>query len=118
MIAIVVAVIAIVAAVIAIVLVLRQSTGQPPSDELLRSRLALSVTSGAMLFIGFMAGLVLICAGLNALLPPSSPQKITLFFDIVKYLLTALLPVVAGWVGTVLQHSITERPTSRRRQRA
>jgi hypothetical protein len=75
---------------------------QPASDELLRSRLAVYLTSGAMLFIGAMACLVLLCAGLNAVLSPNNMQKTTLFFDIVKYLLTAMLPVVAGWVGTVL----------------
>jgi hypothetical protein len=78
------------------------SSGQSASDETMRSQLAVNLTAGALLFIGAIAGLVLICAGLNALLPPYSTEKTTLFFDIVKYLLTALLPVVAGWVGTVL----------------
>jgi hypothetical protein len=60
------------------------------------------LTTGALFFLGTIATIVLLCAGLNALLPPITSEKTTLFFDIVKYVLTAMLPVVASWVGTVL----------------
>ncbi len=72
------------------------------TDELMRTRLATYLTTGSMIFIAALACLVLLAAGVNALLPPVTTERTTLFFDIVRFVLTALLPVVAGWVGTVL----------------
>jgi hypothetical protein len=74
---------------------------EPVSDEFFRSRLAWLLTTGALLFVGVVASLALLSAGVNALVYPTD-KKTTEFFDIIKYVLTGVLPVVAGWVGTVL----------------
>jgi uncharacterized membrane protein len=81
----------------------RSQAAQPEvvNDPFFRSQLARVLTTYALLFFIIFAALVLACAGINASLNPS--EKATqLFFDIARYLLGVLLPVIAGWVGTVL----------------
>jgi hypothetical protein len=71
------------------------------NDPFFRSQLARVLTTYALLFFIIFAALVLACAGINALVHPSDKATL-LFFDISRYLLGVLLPVIAGWVGTVL----------------
>jgi len=77
-----------------------QAAAQSSTDAIFRSRLAQRVTTVALIFVGAVAAITLLFAGFNALRSPEN--GIALFFDIAKYLLATLLPVVAGWVGTVL----------------
>ncbi len=78
-----------------------QTSAQATSDPIFRSRLAQRLTTGALIFVGIVAAITLSGAGLNALIKPDE-KNTALFFDMAKYILATVLPVVAGWVGTVL----------------
>lgn len=78
-----------------------QTTGQANADAIFRSKLAQRVTTGALIFVGIVAAITLIGAGAYALIKPDK-EKTAFFFDVAKYILATILPVVAGWVGTVL----------------
>src|SRR5205823_8752413 len=49
-----------------------------------------------------VAGLIIVVAGINAIRAPDQERTMTAFFDIAKYVLGVLLPVIGAWVGTVL----------------
>ena len=78
-----------------------QTSAQATSDPIFRSKLAQRLTTGALIFVGIVAAITLTGAGLNALIKPDE-KNTALFFDMAKYILATVLPVVAGWVGTVL----------------
>ena len=71
------------------------------ADRGFRIELAKTVTTLALVAILAMAALIVLVAGISALLKPS-PEKMVQFFDISKYVLGVLLPVIGAWVGTVL----------------
>ena len=48
-----------------------------------------------------MATFIIVVAGINAIRVPEKEQR-DQFFDIAKYILGVLLPVIGAWVGTVL----------------
>jgi hypothetical protein len=73
-------------------------------DAYARVRLALAVTLGAMTFIVLVSVVMLLFAGINAALPPWGAQKTQLFFEMGKWILGAVLPVVGAWVGGVLAY--------------
>ena len=76
---------------------------QTNTDALFRSRLARTITAGALLFLLIVASVALIFAGIYSWYAPSGDKdRATFFFEIVKYMFATILPVVAGWVGTVL----------------
>lgn len=75
---------------------------QASIDTDFRGQLAKTVTIGALAFVGCVAGMILFAAGLYCIIPPASVAKTTFFFDVAKFVLATLLPVVAAWVGTVL----------------
>jgi hypothetical protein len=70
-------------------------------DTGFRITLAKTVTAWALIAILAMAGLIILVAAISALYQPS-PEKMEKFFDISKYVLGVLLPVIGAWVGTVL----------------
>ena len=70
-------------------------------DSGFRIELAKTVTSWALVAVLAIAGLIIVVAGINALREPS-PEKMEKFFDISKYVLGVLLPVIGAWLGTVL----------------
>src|SRR5689334_5156636 len=70
-------------------------------DNQFRIALARGVTTWALLAILAIACLIIIVAGVNAIWG-SGPEKVVQFFDISKYVLGVLLPVIGAWVGTVL----------------
>jgi hypothetical protein len=70
------------------------------ADSNLRVTLAKAVTTWALVAILAIAGLIIAVAGINAIRAPS--EKTGEFFDIAKYVLGVLLPVIGAWVGTVL----------------
>jgi len=70
-------------------------------DSGFRVELAKTVTAWALIAILAIAGLIIVVAALSALNQPS-PEKMEKFFDISKYVLGVLLPVIGAWVGTVL----------------
>jgi hypothetical protein len=74
---------------------------QTTGDLVFRSHLARRVTTGALIFVGVVASITLTSAGIYALIGPT-PEKSAFFFDVAKYIMATILPVVAGWVGTVL----------------
>ncbi len=78
-----------------------QASAQANSDAIFRSRLAQRLTTGALIFVCIVAAITLTCAGFNALINPDE-KKTAFFFEVAKYILATILPVVAGWVGTVL----------------
>jgi hypothetical protein len=49
-----------------------------------------------------IAGLIIVVAGINAIRGPDNKEVRDQFFDIAKYVLGVLLPVIGAWVGTVL----------------
>jgi hypothetical protein len=76
---------------------------QTTTDALFRSKLARTLTSGAILFLVIVAGIALIGAGVYSVWGQGdSKDRATFFIDMAKYLFATVLPVVAGWVGTVL----------------
>ena len=70
-------------------------------DNQFRIALARGVTSWALLAILAIASLIILVAGINAIWG-SGPERVVQFFDISKYVLGVLLPVIGAWVGTVL----------------
>jgi len=68
-------------------------------DSQFRIALAKGVTTWALVAILAIAGLIILVAGINAILVPGNEDQ---FFDIAKYVLGVLLPVIGAWVGTVL----------------
>jgi hypothetical protein len=71
------------------------------SDTQFRITLAKLVTVWALAVILGIAVCIVLLAGLDALLHPSQ-EKTDGFFEMCKYLLGVLLPVIGAWVGTVL----------------
>jgi hypothetical protein len=71
-----------------------------PGDTGFRVALAKTVTAWALVAILAMAFLIILVAGINALRAPK--EGTAQFFDIAKYVLGVLLPVIGAWVGTVL----------------
>src|ERR1051326_7529249 len=75
----------------------------PSSDPLIRSRLARTLTSGAFTFLIIVATTALVGGAIYSWYAPSGDDKrATFFFEVAKYILATVVPVVAGWVGTVL----------------
>ena len=70
-----------------------------PADSSFRIALAKTVTTWALVAILAIATLIIVVAGINAI---RVPEKEDQFFDIAKYVLGVLLPVIGAWVGTVL----------------
>ena len=70
-------------------------------DNQFRVALARGVTTWALLAILAIATLIIVVAGVNAIRVPEKEQR-DQFFDIAKYVLGVLLPVIGAWVGTVL----------------
>lgn len=70
-------------------------------DSQFRIALARGVTTWALLAILAIATLIIAVAGVNAIRVPEKEQR-DQFFDIAKYVLGVLLPVIGAWVGTVL----------------
>src|SRR5262249_27060804 len=70
-------------------------------DSGFRITLAKTVTAWALIAILAMAFLIILVAGVNAIREPGKDQTAQ-FFDIAKYVLGVLLPVIGAWVGTVL----------------
>jgi hypothetical protein len=70
-------------------------------DTDFRIALAKTVTAWALVAILAMAFFIILVAGINALRYPQKEQR-DQFFDIAKYVLGVLLPVIGAWVGTVL----------------
>jgi hypothetical protein len=71
------------------------------SDTEFRTTLAKLVTVWALAVILVIAVCIVVLAGLDAFFHPA-PEKTRDFFEMSKYLLGAILPVVGAWVGTVL----------------
>src|SRR2546429_9060008 len=71
------------------------------ADSRFRITLAKTVTTWALVAILAIAVLIIVVAGINAIHQPSQ-DKTRDFFDIAKYVLGVLLPVIGAWVGTVL----------------
>jgi hypothetical protein len=70
-------------------------------DSKFRIALAKTVTTWALVAILAIATLIIVVAGINAIRDPQKEQR-DQFFDIAKYVLGVLLPVIGAWVGTVL----------------
>ncbi len=83
---------------------MRNSSAPPQDDAAARVRLAQDVTIGAMTFIVVISVCTLLFAGINAALPPYNEQKTALFFDMAKWVLGTILPVVGAWVGGVMAY--------------
>jgi hypothetical protein len=71
-------------------------------EAYLRGALARSVMGYAFLFVTLIVVVVLGGGIVNAVKKDLKPESATLFFDMSKYVLGVLLPVVAAWVGTVM----------------
>src|ERR1043166_6835732 len=71
------------------------------ADTGFRVALAKTVTALALIAILAIASFIILVAAISALYQPS-PEKMEKFFDISKYVLGVLLPVIGAWVGTVL----------------
>src|SRR6266536_5559879 len=70
-------------------------------DSRFRIALAKTVTTWALVAILAIAALIILVAVINAIRFPEKEQR-DQFFDIAKYVLGVLLPVIGAWVGTVL----------------
>ena len=70
-------------------------------DIKFRIALAKTVTTWALVAILAIATLIIVVAAINAIRVPEKEQR-DQFFDIAKYVLGVLLPVIGAWVGTVL----------------
>lgn len=70
-------------------------------DGQFRIALAKGVLTWALVVILAIATLIIIVAGVNAIRTPEKEQR-DQFFDVAKYVLGVLLPVIGAWVGTVL----------------
>jgi hypothetical protein len=76
-------------------------TDDKSEDSKFRIALAKTVTTWALAAILAIAALIIVVAGINAIWG-SAPERVVQFFDISKYVLGVLLPVIGAWVGTVL----------------
>ncbi|MEI7997153.1 MAG: hypothetical protein WCH01_19855 [Methylococcaceae bacterium] len=65
--------------------------------------LAELVTLGALVLIFLVSVLTLLFAGIKAALAPDT-ENMKLFFEIAKWILATVLPVVAAWVGGVMAY--------------
>ena len=74
---------------------------KPEGDSRFRIALAKTVTTWALVAILAIAALIILVAGINAIRYNEKEQR-DQFFDIAKYVLGVLLPVIGAWVGTVL----------------
>ena len=74
---------------------------KPEGDSRFRVALAKTVTTWALVAILAIAALIILVAGINAIRFPEKEQR-DQFFDIAKYVLGVLLPLIGAWVGTVL----------------
>jgi hypothetical protein len=74
---------------------------KPEDDSRFRIALAKGVITWALVAILAIATLIIVVAGVNAIRSPEKEQR-DQFFDMAKYVLGVLLPVVGAWVGTVL----------------
>jgi len=79
------------------------SKSDADDDGVARVRLAKLVTLGAIAFIFSVSGLTLLFAGIKAALTPGT-EDMKLFFEIAKWILATVLPVVAAWVGGVMAY--------------
>src|SRR6516162_2412963 len=70
-------------------------------DGQFRIALAKGVTTWALAAILTIVVVIILVAGINVILKPGKEQM-DQFFDIAKYILGVLLPVIGAWVGTVL----------------
>ena len=70
-------------------------------DSQFRVALAKTVTTWALVAILGIVTVIILIAGINAIRFPQKEQR-DQFFDIAKYVLGVLLPVIGAWVGTVL----------------
>ena len=70
-------------------------------DSQFRVALAKTVTTWALVAILGIVTVIILIAGINAIRFPQKEQR-DQFFDIAKYILGVLLPVIGAWVGTVL----------------
>jgi hypothetical protein len=70
-------------------------------DNQFRITLAKGVMTWTLVAIFAIATLIIAVAGVNAIRVPEKEQR-DQFFDISKYVLGVLLPVIGAWVGTVL----------------
>jgi len=71
------------------------------ADSQFRVALAKTVTTWALIAILSIVTVIIVVAGVNAIRLPEKEQR-DQFFDIAKYVLGVLLPVIGAWVGTVL----------------
>ena len=71
------------------------------ADTQFRVALAKTVTTWALVAILSIVAVIIVVAGVNAIRVPEKEQR-DQFFDIAKYVLGVLLPVIGAWVGTVL----------------
>ena len=76
-------------------------TDKSEGDSQFRIALAKAVTTWALVAIPAIAALIILVAGINAIRKPVKDQM-NQFFDIAKYVLGVLLPVIGASVGTVL----------------
>ena len=74
---------------------------KPEGDSRFRIALARAVTTWALVAILAISILIIVVAGVNAIRVPEKEQR-DQFFDMAKYVLGVLLPVIGAWVGTVL----------------
>jgi len=70
-------------------------------DSQFRVALAKAVLTWALVAILAIVMVIILVAGINVILKPGKEQM-DQFFDIAKYVLGVLLPVIGAWVGTVL----------------
>ena len=72
-------------------------------DSKFRIALARTVLTWALVAIFAIATFIIVVAGINAIRAPApGNEQMDQFFDIAKYVLGVLLPVIGAWVGTVL----------------
>jgi CBS domain protein len=76
-------------------------TDDKSEDSKFRVALAKAVTTWALVAILVIAALIIVAAGITAIGSPTK-ENTDRFFDIAKYVLGVLLPVIGAWVGTVL----------------
>jgi hypothetical protein len=87
-----------------------QTTIVPGGDTEFRGHLARAVTTWALIAVAALAAVIVLCAGIYAISisfssgadTTAKKEASALFFSTAQYVLGALLPVVAAWVGTVL----------------
>jgi hypothetical protein len=80
---------------------MRQSRTSAPSADELRGKLAQAVTTWAMLAMVILAGMIIAISGYRAAVN-GTPEASREFIETAKYVFAVVVPVVAGWVGTVM----------------